>query len=158
MSSIRNRKEFLIFCSIVIPFLITFLFVKKYIKNPFDMALISALILLWPIIGTLSSRQKSIFKIFAIYFLLFGVYIVSLTLNNHMNALIVKGLVIIFIFYLPVKFKILKPRFYFIAFFFILFLFWLSFSIVNIPLILFFFSFFLTLLPIRLIIVNMLLK
>jgi hypothetical protein len=156
---LRNKYEFLIMASIVIPF-ITIMVLGRHNSNSVDLSLISVLCLLWPLFGIMVLRgflrnKKAL--IVAVYLVILITYIVHFLVEKRIiYSMALNTFTSIFIVLLPVIVfaTVIRKIYYVLA---VLLIFW--FSIITyyynvIPkqfrLGIFLLSFFLALTPIRL--------
>ena len=116
---LRNKYEFLIMSSIVIPFSVIMILGKRI--NSIDLSLVAILCLLWPLLGMIAVRghikQSKALMIILVYFLIFIAYIIKaiLLIDNVVYSTLINAITSMFVVILPlVVSKSVTGKIYFI--------------------------------------------
>ena len=158
---LRNKYEFLIMSSMVIPFIVIMILGKRI--SSIDLSLIAILCLLWPLLGIIAVRgyikQSKALIIILVYFLIFIAYIIKSLLigDNIVYSTLINTVTSMFVVMLPlIMSKSVTSKNYFILA--IVLIFWFSgitYLYTMIPrwliLAIFLLSFFLAMIPIRIV-------
>lgn len=162
---IRNKYEFLVMSSMVIP-LLTFMILGKRNPNSIDLSLATALGFLWPVLGTIALRgylqYGKTLIIILVYLLILVGYVIKFLLSGGgiVYSMLINAIVSIFVVILPfiVSKTLLQKSYPGVAVALILWFTTFTYFYSMIPkwlgLATFLLSFFLTLIPIRIVLKN----